>query len=75
MCECADPACAHRVDASLAEYEEVRGDGTQFLVVPGHEEPAIEEVVEERPRFTIVAKVRGVLGSTARQLDPRTGEA
>ena len=36
ICECADPDCIHRVEASLDEYEEVREDGATFLLAPGH---------------------------------------
>lgn len=32
VCECGSYACVARIDATLAEYEEIR-----FLMVPGHE--------------------------------------
>jgi hypothetical protein len=71
VCECADPNCTHRVEASLAEYERVRDEPTTFLVVPGHEQGDIEEVVEDRGRFRIVDKVEAAVRRIVIRLDPR----
>ena len=71
VCECSDPACTHRVSASLAEYEEVRDEPTTFLVLPGHEQDDIELVVSDRGRFRIVEKVQAVVRRTVVRLDPR----
>jgi hypothetical protein len=73
VCECADPNCTHRVDASLAEYEEVRQDPATFLLVPGHEQGDIERVVSDRGRFRIVEKVQAAVRRTVVRLDPRRG--
>jgi hypothetical protein len=72
VCECADPACAERVPATLDQYEEVRADGTHFLLSPGHELPELERVVE-RPhkRFVVVEKFNEVVARTVRRLNPR----
>jgi len=72
VCECADPNCTHRVEASLDEYEEVRADGATFMLAPGHEQPDIERVVEKRGRFHVVEKVQRTVRETVRRLDPRT---
>ena len=76
VCECADPACAERVPATLDEYEHIRGDPTQFLLVPGHEDTSIEKVTE-RPhrRLAIVKKFNAVVVRTVRRLDPRAEPA
>jgi hypothetical protein len=71
VCECADPDCAHRVKASLDDYELVRADGTHFLLVPGHDEPTVERVVGRREEFHIVEKFGGVLSRNVRRLNPR----
>jgi hypothetical protein len=71
VCECADPDCAHRVTASLEAYEEVRSDGTHFLLVPGHDEPTVERVVARRPGYAIVEKFGDVLSHNVRRLNPR----
>jgi hypothetical protein len=72
VCECADPACAERVPATLDEYEEVRSDATHFLLTPGHELPEVERVVD-RPqrRSVVVEKFNSVVARTVRRLDPR----
>ena len=71
VCECADPDCAHRVTASLEAYEEVRADGTHFLLIPGHDEPSVERVVRRTDRFHVVEKFTNVLSSNVRRLNPR----
>ena len=72
VCECADPSCAERVPATLNQYEEVRSDGTHFLLAPGHEVTEVERVVK-RPhrRFVVVEKFNAVVARTVRRLDPR----
>jgi benzoyl-CoA reductase/2-hydroxyglutaryl-CoA dehydratase subunit BcrC/BadD/HgdB len=72
VCECADPDCTHRVEATLNEYEEVRSDGATFMLVPGHEHDDIERVVERRHGFNIVEKMQGTVRETVRRLNPRT---
>ena len=74
VCECADPGCGERIGAPLDDYEETRANGSHFLVAPGHELAEHERVVETRPGFRIVAKLRGV-GDAARRLNPRRAEA
>ena len=75
VCECADPACTERVPVSLDEYEEVRSDGTQFVLAPGHENEDVERVVARRRGYQIVRKVHDVVAAWARRLDPRAGAA
>jgi transcription initiation factor TFIID subunit TAF12 len=75
VCECADPNCTHRVDATLEEYEDVRSDGTTFLLAPGHEHDDIERVVERRGRFHVVEKVQKTVRATVRRLNPRPDAA
>ena len=72
VCECADPGCTHRLEATLEEYEEVRSDGATFMLAPGHEHVDIERVVATRSRFNVVEKVQSTVRETVRRLDPRT---
>lgn len=72
VCECADLECQHRVEATLEEYEEVRSDGTHFLVVEGHEEPGFERIVKRRRGYAIVEKFRRRLAALVRRSNPRT---
>jgi hypothetical protein len=71
VCECADPDCTHRVEATLKEYEEVREDATTFLLTAGHADREIERVVRDRGRFHIVEKIQRTVRDTVRRLDPR----
>jgi hypothetical protein len=71
VCECADPDCAARVDASLTEYESVRAESTHFLLCDGHEVPSIERIVRRRPGYAVVEKFHAAVGRIVRQTDPR----
>jgi hypothetical protein len=75
MCECADPACVERLEVSLAEYEEVREEPTQFLLDPAHVKPDVERIVERRRGYAIVEKFDDVVAHVVRQLDPRAEPA
>jgi hypothetical protein len=72
ICECADPNCTHRVEATLNEYEQVRADGATFMLLPGHDEPDIERVVANKGRFHIVEKVQQKVRQVVLRLNPRT---
>ncbi len=71
VCECADPNCTHRLEATLDEYEDVRADGATFMLVPGHANTDIERVVEDRGGFQIVEKMQKTVRATVRRLNPR----
>jgi hypothetical protein len=71
VCECSDPTCAHRLDATLDEYEDVRSHGAKFMLAPGHEHTDIERIVDARGRFEVVEKVQRTVRDTVRRLDPR----
>jgi len=71
ICECDDPQCTTRVEATLEEYEQVRADGATFLLAPGHGDKSIEEVVEHRGRFMIVEKVHAAARAVVRRQNPR----
>jgi hypothetical protein len=75
VCECDDPACTHRVHATIDEYEEVRADGARFLVDAGHVNDDAETVVEVKRTFTLIEKIKPLVRSTARRLDPRASNA
>ena len=72
VCECADPNCVHRLEATLDEYEEVRADGVTFMLADGHEHRDIERVVRRKGRFNVVEKVQSTVRETVRRLNPRT---
>ena len=72
VCECSDPGCTHRVEATLAEYEVVRDHGATFLLVPGHEDERVEGVVELENEHAVVEKQREDVREIVLDLDPRS---
>lgn len=60
-CECGrEGGCVATIEMTLEEYERVRAQSDRFAVVPGHENPEIERVVERGERYLIVDKVAAV---------------
>lgn len=72
LCECGDAGCVESVSLSTGQYEEVRRDPARFFVLPGHEVPDIEDVVEEAGSFLVVAKRQGTPAEIAEENDPRS---
>jgi hypothetical protein len=70
ICECASAACQERIELTPEEYEQVRRVSTRFAVLPGHEQPPFERVVETHERFLIV-EATGDAAVAATRLDPR----
>ena len=54
QCECGAEGSESRVVMSRAAYERVHGQRDRFAVAPGHQEDAIEYVVEENDSYVIV---------------------
>lgn len=71
VCECSDANCTRRIEATLVEYEAVHADGATFILAPGHEQGAIERVVERHNRFHIVEKMQAAVRATVKRLNPR----
>lgn len=61
VCECGvEGGCEGRVEMTLQEYDVVREQDDRFVVVPGHESPEIETVVERHERYVVVDKLPGL---------------
>lgn len=71
VCECGTAGCTEPITTTLIEYEAIRAKPTRFAVVPGHELPEIESVVERHPAYFIVEKREGEAEQVARETDPR----
>jgi len=70
FCECANPDCRQKVRLPGSDYERVRGNSTHFFVVPGHELPDVETVIESHEEWVVIEKdprVRKIVEAT----DPR----
>ena len=72
VCECADTSCTERIQMQLPEYEEIRSNPKWFLIIPGHEEPDYERVVEWRDGYAVVEKLPGGPARMAIRDDPRS---
>jgi hypothetical protein len=70
LCECGNADCTAPIQLSLAEYEQVRADPTQFAVIRDHVAPDVEELVAENERFVTVRK-HPHAATVARESDPR----
>ena|SRR5579862_3892252 len=69
-CECGSLRCNMLVELTVGEYERVRASATHFVLVAGHEIPAIERVVEREAAYVVVEKV-GEAADVAEETDPR----
>lgn len=56
VCECSDSECLKVLRIEAAEYEWIRQNPRHFAVLPGHEAPAVEDVVERHEQFVVVEK-------------------
>lgn len=70
-CECARLGCNLLLGIPMSDYERVREHPRRFIVVPGHDLPDIENVVERTQSYVVVEK-RGEAGEVAEGLDRRS---
>lgn len=71
LCECANSDCTFQITLTLAEYEAVRADPTQFAVLPLHFTPEIESLVSQNKGYWIVKKI-GEAADYVEAIDPRS---
>jgi hypothetical protein len=64
-CECGRAACFETIEIPPARYEAIILERYHFVVLPGHEEPRIERVVETESDFLVVEKT----GEAREQID------
>ena len=72
VCECGNLDCVERIVVPLGRYEEIRSDSTLFFIVPGHDKPDVEDVVEDEDAFQVVRKKDGGPAALAEATDPRS---
>jgi hypothetical protein len=71
-CECGRMECSETMMMTIAEYEVIRAHATHFGVVPQHEQPEIETVIERHPGYFVVEKREQDAQEVAQETDPRT---
>ncbi len=64
-CECSRTSCLGTVELPPAEYERIAAERYHFVLIPGHEDPAIERVVERAGAYIVAEKI----GEARRQID------
>jgi hypothetical protein len=64
-CECGQASCVTTIDVAPAEYERVVRERYHFILIPGHEQPEIERIVERRGEYIVVEKI----GEAREQID------
>ena len=71
LCECGSPGCDRVIVLTVAEYEHVRAEPREFLVVADHVAGDVERVVARTDRYVVVAKGEGPAAAIAVEQDPR----
>ncbi|MDQ3668699.1 MAG: hypothetical protein M3377_00210 [Actinomycetota bacterium] len=71
LCECGHGDCTQAMSLTLEEYERTRSSPVHFAVIPGHERPEVERVLERTDRFLLVEKLPEEQ-PIARVSDPRS---
>ena len=71
ICECDDTSCVERISMQVAAYEQVRADSRQFVIVPGHVDHAVEDVVAHEKTYNVVRKRPGEAATAAEETDSR----
>lgn len=71
LCECSDRRCTEPIGLTRREYEAVRAVPVRFAIALDHENPEIDRVLFENPRFATVEKFHGAGAKIARSTDPR----
>ena len=72
VCECGNLECSEQIEVDIPTYERVRAEPTHFIVLPGHELPDVETVVERHDGFYVLRKNPGGPAEVARETDPRS---
>lgn len=71
VCECGRMGCVESIYLTTAEYEAVRANPATFFLIPGHEMPKIERVIETHDTYVVVEKI-GPGKQAAIEHDPRS---
>jgi hypothetical protein len=74
LCECSRRDCAETLPLSLPEYARVRSSSNLFVILPGHECPEVDRVVETRHGSQLVEKTKHLeLVFSWRRMTPAEG--
>jgi len=69
LCECGREGCTAMLSLTIGDYDRIHAERERFVVLPGHENPEIEEVVQRTSSYFVVDKF-GEAAEIARDADP-----
>ena len=55
-CECGHETCVEKIELPPGEYDRIASHFARFVVLPGHEQPTLEVVLEHHPSYLVVEK-------------------
>jgi hypothetical protein len=58
VCECADTGCVGTIRIDTDDFLTIERREGSFLVLPGHEDESVEEVVKRTDKYVIVWKAK-----------------
>lgn len=73
ICECSTEGCTELLQVSYHQYEAVRQNPRHFLVLPGHQDPDVERVVDQHANALVVEKFSDT-SEIAVEHDPRSDD-
>jgi GH24 family phage-related lysozyme (muramidase) len=56
VCECGHMACHASIELTSAQYAEIHRRGDQFVALPDHVLPEVEDVVDRGTAYVVVRK-------------------
>src|SRR5262245_22830618 len=59
LCSCGRADCDESIELTLEQFEAAHAQEDRFVVAPGHDNPEIEDVVEQYETYSIVRKKPG----------------
>jgi hypothetical protein len=71
LCECSDRRCTQPIRLTPFEYERIRAEPVRFAIALNHENPEIDQLIEENERFATVETFHSSAVRIARATDPR----
>jgi hypothetical protein len=72
VCECGNAECLEQIPITATAYNDVRADAALFIVLPGHADAQVEDVVEQTDDYEVVRKREGPQQRIAEATDPRS---
>lgn len=72
VCECGNAECLDQISIDTITYNDVRADAALFIVVRGHADAQVEDVVQQKDDYEVVQKREGPQKRIVEATDPRS---